>query len=147
MPVVTSTALIHFSSIFHISLAFFFLTAPHKIVSQSIVFLLGQSMRLVRQFYIDVDSKDFFSVFSYFCCCYGANNRKTKCHMIRATHIKTMDQRHTKLTLQIALTIYKKQTAPTSIPLNTDPSFRHHRPPLRTARPVRSRRIHATRRD
>lgn len=52
MPLITSTSLIRFTSIFHISLAFYFLTAPDKIVNQSLVFLLGRSMRLVRFFFL-----------------------------------------------------------------------------------------------
>ena len=33
---------------FHLLLAFFFLTAPQKIAEQNVVFLLGESMRIVR---------------------------------------------------------------------------------------------------
>jgi hypothetical protein len=41
--------LIRTVSIFHLSAAYFFLASPRKLVDQNVVFMLGESMRLVRQ--------------------------------------------------------------------------------------------------
>jgi hypothetical protein len=40
--------LIRTVSIFHLSAAYFFLASPRKLVDQNVVFMLGESMRLVR---------------------------------------------------------------------------------------------------
>jgi hypothetical protein len=47
MAVLSALVLIRALSVFHISLAFYFLTAPHLIADQNIVFILGESMHLV----------------------------------------------------------------------------------------------------
>jgi hypothetical protein len=39
--------LIRTVSIFHLSAAYFFLASPRKLVDQNVVFMLGESMRLV----------------------------------------------------------------------------------------------------
>jgi hypothetical protein len=42
--------LIRTVSIFHLSAAYFFLASPRKLVDQNVVFMLGESMRLVRPY-------------------------------------------------------------------------------------------------
>ena len=49
MGVVSPYTLIRTVSIFHITAAWFFLATPRKLVDQNVVFMLGESMRLVRQ--------------------------------------------------------------------------------------------------
>jgi hypothetical protein len=49
--------LIRTVSIFHLSAAYFFLASPRKLVDQNVVFMLGESMRLVRR-QQDTTSKD-----------------------------------------------------------------------------------------
>jgi hypothetical protein len=44
----TPYTLIRTVSIFHLSAAYFFLASPRKLVDQNVVFMLGESMRLVR---------------------------------------------------------------------------------------------------
>ena len=48
MAIISSFTLIRTISLFHLTAAYLFLTAPRKIVDQNIVFILGESMRLVR---------------------------------------------------------------------------------------------------
>lgn len=49
MGVVSPYTLIRAISLFHITAAWFFLAAPRTIVDQNVVFMLGESMRLVRK--------------------------------------------------------------------------------------------------
>ncbi|KAI9818223.1 MAG: hypothetical protein M1827_000848 [Pycnora praestabilis] len=46
MAIVSAYTIIRTLSLFHLTLAFFFLTAPHKIVDQNLVFVLGTAMGL-----------------------------------------------------------------------------------------------------
>jgi len=48
MGVFSPYTLIRTVSIFHLSSAWFFFAAPRKLVDQNVVFMLGESMRLVR---------------------------------------------------------------------------------------------------
>lgn len=48
MGVVSPYTLIRTVSVFHITAAWFFLATPRKLVDQNVVFMLGESMRLVR---------------------------------------------------------------------------------------------------
>lgn len=48
MGVVSPYTIIRAVSLFHITAAWFFLASPRKIVDQNVVFMLGESMRLVR---------------------------------------------------------------------------------------------------
>lgn len=47
MGLISGFTLIRVISLFHITAAFFFLTAPKKIVDQNVVFILGESIRVV----------------------------------------------------------------------------------------------------
>lgn len=49
MAVLSALTLIRVFSLFHITLAFYILTSPRVIADQNIVFLLGESMHLVRK--------------------------------------------------------------------------------------------------
>lgn len=49
MGVVSPYTLIRGISLFHITAAWFFLAAPRTIVDQNVVFMLGESMRLVKE--------------------------------------------------------------------------------------------------
>lgn len=49
MGLLSPYTLIRTVSIFHLSAAYFFLTAPRKLVDQNVVFMLGESMRLVSR--------------------------------------------------------------------------------------------------
>lgn len=49
MGIFSPYTLIRTVSIFHLSSAWFFLSAPRKLVDQNVVFMLGESMRLVRR--------------------------------------------------------------------------------------------------
>lgn len=51
MGLLSPYTLIRTVSIFHLSAAYFFLTAPRKLVDQNVVFMLGESMRLVSRPY------------------------------------------------------------------------------------------------
>ncbi|KAI9739814.1 MAG: hypothetical protein M1834_006535 [Cirrosporium novae-zelandiae] len=46
MAIITSSAVIRSLSLFHISLAFFFLTSPSTVADQSLVFVFGEAMGL-----------------------------------------------------------------------------------------------------
>jgi len=48
MGLIGPYTLIRAISVFHITVAWFFLTAPRRVVDQNVVFMLGESMRLVR---------------------------------------------------------------------------------------------------
>lgn len=48
MAVVSAFTIIRCISLFHVTLAFFFLTSPRTIADQNVVFLLGESMKLVN---------------------------------------------------------------------------------------------------
>ena len=48
MAVVSAYFIIRSLALFHITLAVFFLKSPETIASQNIVFMMGQSMKLVR---------------------------------------------------------------------------------------------------
>lgn len=48
MAILSAFTLIRAISLFHITIAYFFLTAPRKIADQNIVYILGESMRLVH---------------------------------------------------------------------------------------------------
>jgi hypothetical protein len=48
MAIVSAFAIIRCISLFHVTLAFFFLTSPRTIADQNVVFLLGESMKLVN---------------------------------------------------------------------------------------------------
>jgi hypothetical protein len=52
MAVISSATIITSISLFHITLAFFFLTSPESIADQTLVFILGEAMGMV----------DFFSI-------------------------------------------------------------------------------------
>ncbi len=47
MGLISGFTIIRTISLFHITAAYFFLTAPKKLVDQNVVFILGESMRLV----------------------------------------------------------------------------------------------------
>jgi hypothetical protein len=47
MGLISPYTLIRAVSAFHITAAWFFLTIPRKLVDQNVVFMLGESMRLV----------------------------------------------------------------------------------------------------
>jgi hypothetical protein len=47
MGLIGPYTLIRAISVFHITVAWFFLTAPRRVVDQNVVFMLGESMRLV----------------------------------------------------------------------------------------------------
>ena len=47
MGLIGPYTLIRAISVFHITVAWFFLTAPLRVVDQNVVFVLGESMRLV----------------------------------------------------------------------------------------------------
>jgi hypothetical protein len=49
MGLIGPYTLIRTVSIFHITAAYFFLTAPRKLVDQNVVYVLGESMRLVSR--------------------------------------------------------------------------------------------------
>lgn len=51
MAIISAFTLIRAISLFHITAAYLFLTAPKVIADQNVVFILGESMRLVRQQY------------------------------------------------------------------------------------------------
>lgn len=48
MPLISSTTIITSISLFHITLAYFFLTNPRTIDDQALVWVLGESMGMVR---------------------------------------------------------------------------------------------------
>jgi hypothetical protein len=48
MALITSTTIITSVSLFHLTLAYFFLTDPSAIDDQTLVFVLGESMGMVR---------------------------------------------------------------------------------------------------
>ena len=47
MALISSFTLVRTISLFHLTAAYFFLTAPRMITDQNVVFILGESMRLV----------------------------------------------------------------------------------------------------
>jgi hypothetical protein len=47
MALIGPYTLIRAVSIFHLTAAYFFLTAPRRLVDQNVVYVLGESMRLV----------------------------------------------------------------------------------------------------
>lgn len=47
MGLISAFTLIRAVSLFHITAAYFFLTSPKVIADQNVVFILGESMRLV----------------------------------------------------------------------------------------------------
>ena len=49
MAVLSALVLIRILSVFHITIAFYLLTAPHLLADQNLVFILGESVHLVRQ--------------------------------------------------------------------------------------------------
>jgi len=49
MAVLSALVLIRILSVFHLTLAFYLLTAPHLLADQNLVFILGESVHLVRQ--------------------------------------------------------------------------------------------------
>lgn len=48
MALITGSTIIRSLSLFHITLAFFFLTNPKTISDQTVVFIMGEAMGLVR---------------------------------------------------------------------------------------------------
>ena len=48
MPLISGFTIIRALSLFHITAAYFFLTAPKMLADQNVVFMLGESVRLVR---------------------------------------------------------------------------------------------------
>lgn len=48
MALLTSPTIIRTLSLFHLALAYLFLTTPHTIADQNLVFILGEAMGLVR---------------------------------------------------------------------------------------------------
>lgn len=48
MALISAKTVISSLALFHITLAFFFLTSPATIADQSLVFVLGEAMGLVR---------------------------------------------------------------------------------------------------
>lgn len=50
MALISAFNIIKASVVFHLTLAYFFLTAPQKIVGQNAVLVLGDSMQMVRVF-------------------------------------------------------------------------------------------------
>jgi len=49
MGLISGFTIIRAISLFHITAAYFFLVAPKKIVDQNVLFILGESVRLVRR--------------------------------------------------------------------------------------------------
>lgn len=49
MPLIAAKTIITSISLFHLTLAFFFLTNPRTIDEQAIVFVMGESMGMVRR--------------------------------------------------------------------------------------------------
>ena len=49
MPLIAAKTIITSVSLFHLTLAFFFLTNPRTIDEQAIVFVMGESMGMVRR--------------------------------------------------------------------------------------------------
>jgi len=47
MPLISGFTIIRALSLFHITAAYFFLTAPRMLTDQNVVFILGESVRLV----------------------------------------------------------------------------------------------------
>lgn len=47
MAIISSFTLIRTISLFHLTAAYFFLTAPRTIADQNVVFIIGESIRLV----------------------------------------------------------------------------------------------------
>lgn len=47
MALISGGTLIRSISLFHLTLAYYFLTAPHKLVDQNLVFIFGESMGIV----------------------------------------------------------------------------------------------------
>jgi len=47
MALISAFTLIRALSLFHLTLAYFFLTAPGKVADQNAVYVLGQAIRLV----------------------------------------------------------------------------------------------------
>lgn len=47
MPLISSTTIITSISLFHLTLAFFFLTNPRAIDDQALVYVMGESMGMV----------------------------------------------------------------------------------------------------
>jgi hypothetical protein len=50
MGLISAYTIIRTISLFHITAAYFFLTAPKTVVDQNVVFILGESVRLVRPY-------------------------------------------------------------------------------------------------
>ena len=48
MALISAFTIIRAISLFHITAAYFFLTAPKMMADQNIVFILGEAMKLVR---------------------------------------------------------------------------------------------------
>lgn len=49
MGLISAYTLIRAVSLAHLTVAYFFLTAPKRITDQNVVFMLGESMRLVGE--------------------------------------------------------------------------------------------------
>ena len=47
MALISGATIIRSASMFHLTLAYFFLTAPHQLAEQNLVFILGEAMGLV----------------------------------------------------------------------------------------------------
>ena len=47
MALISGTTLIRSISLFHLTLAYYFLTNPHKLADQNVVFIFGESMGIV----------------------------------------------------------------------------------------------------
>jgi len=56
MALISAATIIRSISLFHITLAFFFLTSPATVADQSLVFVMGQAMRLPHVRAFDVQS-------------------------------------------------------------------------------------------
>ena len=50
MGLISTWTMIRSLSLFHLTAAYLFLTNPRMIVDQNVVFMLGESMRLVRTY-------------------------------------------------------------------------------------------------
>jgi hypothetical protein len=48
MALINAGTIIRSICLFHITLGFFFLTSPHTVADQTLVFIMGEAMGLVR---------------------------------------------------------------------------------------------------
>lgn len=57
MPLIASKTIITSVTLFHLTIAFFFLTNPHAINDQTLVYVLGESMGMVSPAFLSYTSR------------------------------------------------------------------------------------------